>query len=102
MSKFCSNCYTENIDEAKFCRKCGKQDFTLEDNSIKNNVNVNKSQDEQKVSEKLSSKEISEINKINQNIRFLMLKNMFKTSIQIIIFTVIVSAFLAIIINLFN
>ncbi len=24
MSKVCSNCNTENVDEAKFCRKCGE------------------------------------------------------------------------------
>lgn len=28
MSKFCVNCEAENLDEAKFCKKCGKQDFT--------------------------------------------------------------------------
>lgn len=30
MSKICSNCNAKNLDEAKFCRKCGKQDFTVE------------------------------------------------------------------------
>ncbi len=30
MSKICTNCNAKNPDEAKFCRKCGKQDFTVE------------------------------------------------------------------------
>ena len=28
MSKTCSSCRAESIDEAKFCRKCGKQEFS--------------------------------------------------------------------------
>ena len=36
MSKFCTSCGAKNPDEAKFCRKCGKTEFT---NKIKaNNV----------------------------------------------------------------
>ena len=27
MSKICNSCTTENVDEAKFCRKCGKNKF---------------------------------------------------------------------------
>jgi len=27
MSKICSSCNAENVDEANFCRKCGSQDF---------------------------------------------------------------------------
>ena len=29
MSKICTNCNSKNPDEAKFCRKCGKQDFVI-------------------------------------------------------------------------
>lgn len=31
MSKICKNCDSENLDDAKFCRKCGKDDFNIED-----------------------------------------------------------------------
>jgi len=48
MSKICTNCETENVDEAKFCRQCGKQDFK---NELKKNDTENK----------LSDKEINDI-----------------------------------------
>lgn len=35
MSKICINCNTENVDEAKFCRKCGTKDFIIADKNMK-------------------------------------------------------------------
>lgn len=34
MSKICTSCNTENIDEAKFCRKCGKDNFQKQNTDI--------------------------------------------------------------------
>jgi len=41
MSKICTNCDSDNLYEAKFCRKCGKQDFKKrkESNTIKSSNN---------------------------------------------------------------
>ena len=33
MSKICTSCNAENVDEAKFCRRCGNMDF--------NNIQIN-------------------------------------------------------------
>lgn len=38
MSKICSSCGAENIDEAQFCRKCGKQGFQIQENIDKVNI----------------------------------------------------------------
>jgi len=48
MSKICTNCNAENIDEAKFCRKCGNQNFMTLNNiqkikEKKTNTNHHKS-----------------------------------------------------------
>jgi ribosomal protein L40E len=31
MSKICNSCNAENVDEAKFCRKCGGHNFQYRD-----------------------------------------------------------------------
>ena len=31
MSKICNSCTTENVDEAKFCRKCGNPNFQTQE-----------------------------------------------------------------------
>ena len=48
MSKICTSCNAENIDEAKFCRKCGSKNFQnrtnkedLRDKTQKNNPSTN-------------------------------------------------------------
>ena len=35
MSKICSSCNAENVDEAKFCRNCGSNTFILEEEKKK-------------------------------------------------------------------
>jgi len=51
MSKICSDCNAENVDEAKFCRKCGKDSFNTEDNS---NIEIMISTTSEKSEEKKS------------------------------------------------
>jgi hypothetical protein len=41
MSKVCSSCGAENVDEAKFCRKCGKQKFENNEEGFQKEVVVN-------------------------------------------------------------
>lgn len=38
MSKICTSCNAENVDEAKFCRKCGRQNFKESDISSTNSM----------------------------------------------------------------
>jgi len=45
MSKICTICNTENVDEAKFCRKCGTKDFIIADKNIKD-VRTDETKDE--------------------------------------------------------
>ena len=58
MSKVCSNCNVENVDEAKFCRKCGKNKFNTSDidrnivvSSTKETINYNKQNEQKRILE---------------------------------------------------
>ncbi len=61
MSKACSNCNAENVDEAKFCRNCGTSSFQVQeyDNEVHERNDNLEIKEEYKVLSKLDRFNIS-------------------------------------------
>ena len=60
MSRVCSSCETENVDEAKFCRKCGGKIFKEEHQS--KNVAINSKFKLDDASSEIKEENVSNVN----------------------------------------
>ncbi len=64
MSKICNECNTENVDEAKFCRKCGKKNFQIQEDSDKANDTYTEEYNNYSKSQDIIAEDISDVKKI--------------------------------------
>jgi ribosomal protein L40E len=77
MSRVCSSCETENVDEAKFCKKCGgknfKKEYQSKDVAINNKMELNHTSSEIKNISNISINNNSMKNKAQEKLIFLLL-----------------------------